>query len=138
MSKYPADPASHAAAVKVAVAAGRAADVDSILEKARSSVPATFESRHRMAVYLWDIVNRDPKKPADMGRRLLTEGIAAADEALELKPDFLAAVVYKSLLLRLQATRYEPDAGRAKALIEEADRLRAALEIQSRRSDSPA
>ncbi len=75
MSKYPEDPASHAAAVKVAVAAGRAADVDSILEKARSSVPATFESRHRMAVYLWDIVNRDPKKPADMGRRLLTEGI---------------------------------------------------------------
>lgn len=131
VSKYPADPASHAAAVKVAAASGRAADIDSILEKARSSVPATFESRHRMAVSLWDIVNRDPKIPADIGRRLLTEGIAAADEALTLKPDFLDAVVYKSLLLRLQATRYEPDAGRAKALIEEADRLRArALEIQ--------
>ncbi len=105
MSKYPADPASHAAAVKVAVAAGRAADVDSILEKTAAAFrrPSSRATVWRSTCGMSSIGIR--RNRLTVGRRLLTEGIAAADEALELKPDFLAAVVYKSLLLRLQATR---------------------------------
>jgi hypothetical protein len=52
---------------------------------------------------------------------------------LKLKPDYLDAIVFKSLVLRLEATRYGKDPARAKALMAEADRLRdRAMELRKR------
>jgi hypothetical protein len=53
---------------------------------------------------------------------------------LKLKPDYFEALVYKSLLLRLQAARVEQDPARAKALVAEADRLRQRAEALRKKS----
>lgn len=97
-------------------------------------VPPPIEARHREGVDLWDKVNRDPKMPANEARALLTQARAAFDEVLKANPEYMESLVFKSLVLRLEATRYEKDPERAKTLVAEADRLRdRAMEIQKRR-----
>ena len=44
-------------------------------------------------------------------------------KALQIKPDYMEALVYKNLLLRLSAN-LEKDPARQKALLSEADQLR--------------
>ena len=51
------------------------------------------------------------------------QGIAAADRALAVKPDFVDAIIYKSLLLRTQAN-LETDVSNQQALLREADAVR--------------
>jgi TonB family protein len=51
------------------------------------------------------------------------EGIAAADRALAINPKFVESMIYKNLLLRMQASA-EPDAASQRALLAEADTLR--------------
>ena len=51
------------------------------------------------------------------------QGIAAADRALAVKPDFVDAIIYKSLLLRTQAN-LETDVSNQQALLREADAMR--------------
>ena len=87
--------------------------------------------RHRAGVELWDRVNSNPKMPPAEARKLLSEAIAAFDAALKAHPDYMEALVFKSVVLRLDATRYEKDGNRAKEMIAEADRLRArAMDLQ--------
>jgi peptidoglycan hydrolase CwlO-like protein len=49
--------------------------------------------------------------------------VAATDKAIAIKSDYLEAIVYKGLLLRLQAN-LEKDRGKQQALLKEADALR--------------
>ena len=53
----------------------------------------------------------------------MQKGIAATDRALEIKSDYADALVYKNLLLRLQAN-LEKDPAKQQTLIKEADKLR--------------
>jgi hypothetical protein len=95
------------------------------------TVPPAAEERHRAGVELWDRVNSNPKMPPAEARKLLSEAIAAFDAALKAHPDYMEALVFKSVVLRLDATRYEKDGNRAKEMIAEADRLRArAMDLQ--------
>jgi tetratricopeptide (TPR) repeat protein len=96
--------------------------------------PSPAEQLLRRAVELWDAVRTNPAIPAAEGRKKLEESLRALDDALKLQADYREALVYKSIVLRLQAEKYEPDPQRAKALIEEAERVRArALELMKRR-----
>ena len=62
--------------------------------------------------------------PAQAGcRELLGEATGSLDAALKMRPDYMEAIVYKSLVLRLQAERVEQDAARIKSLQAEANRL---------------
>jgi hypothetical protein len=134
VKRYPTDPASHAMLVKILATTGQSNAVGAVLATARTAVPTTPEARQKLGVYLYDVVSRDPKLPAADARALVAEANAAFDRALESKPEYMEALVYKSLALRLQAERFEPDAARARALIAEADRLRArAMELQKRK-----
>ena len=51
------------------------------------------------------------------------KGLASEDRALELNPDYLDAMVYKNILLRMQAN-LTPDTAEQARLIEQADVLR--------------
>ena len=53
----------------------------------------------------------------------MQSGIEAVDRALNIKDDYMEAVAYKNLLLRLQAN-LEKDPARQKQLLAEADKLR--------------
>jgi len=51
------------------------------------------------------------------------KGIEQVDKAQQLKPDYMEALTYKNLLLRLEAN-LEKDVPKQQALIKEADKLR--------------
>ena len=137
VKRYPADAASHMMLVKIFATTRQTGLMASALDTARALVPTTPEARQKLGVYLYDLVYNDAKIPAEDGRTLLLEAIAAFDQALQARPDHREALVYKSLALRLQATKFEPDAARAKALVAEADRLRArAMELLKRKRDA--
>ena len=53
----------------------------------------------------------------------MQKGIEAVDHSLQIKPDYMEALVYKNLLLRLQANM-EKDPSKQQALIKQADQLR--------------
>ena len=48
--------------------------------------------------------------------------MTAVDHSLQLKPDYVEAIVYKGLLLRLQAN-LEKDPAKQQALLKEAEQL---------------
>jgi len=106
------------------VAAGRGDEVDAGLEAARASVPATAELRCAAAAYLFELVYRNETIAAADAMKFLAEALLVLDEAMTLKPDYVEALVYKSLVVRTQA-RFETDPDKARALSSEADRLKA-------------
>ena len=57
-------------------------------------------------------------------KAFVDKGEAAVDKALKLKADYVEAIVYKGLLLRLQAT-LEKEPAKQQALIKEAEVLSA-------------
>ena len=61
-------------------------------------------------------------KEADK-RNYVLKGLTAIDHAIQLKPDYVEAIVYKNLLLRSQAL-LEKDPAKQQALIKQADALR--------------
>ena len=93
------------------------------LEARAAAEPNNPEAYYTIATYLWDKTFRDFRlKDADK-RAYLEKGVAATDKAIAIKSDYLEAIVYKGLLLRLQANM-EKDRGRQQALLKEADALR--------------
>ena len=66
---------------------------------------------------------RDPTLDAATRLASIKEGIAAEDRALALKPEYLEAMTYKNILLRMQAN-LETDQAKRDKLIKEADELK--------------
>jgi TonB family protein len=92
-------------------------------------------SRHQMiATFYWEKAFKD--KSLSPGDKLayIQSGIAATDRAIALNADYLDALTYKNILLRMQA-QVETDPTRQQQLITEADQLRSrAMQIQQARS----
>ena len=128
IKRFPDAPMAHFQLLRIVLEGSRWTEVEGVLRVAREAIANTPERRQRIGADLHDIVFRSPKLPVDTTKVLLAEGVARLDEALKLKPDFVEALMFKSLLLRLQAERVEKDPARAKALIAEADKLRAKAE----------
>ena len=72
-----------------------------------------------IASYYWDKANKDSRLKDNEKKDYVLKGIAAVDRALQIKPDYAEGMVYKGLLLRLQAN-LEKDAAKQQALIKEA------------------
>jgi tetratricopeptide (TPR) repeat protein len=93
------------------------------LEARAAAEPENPEAYYTIATYLWDKTFRDFRlKDADK-RAYVEKGLAATDKAIAIKDDYLEAIVYKGLLLRLQAN-LEKDRNKQQALLREADALR--------------
>jgi TonB family protein len=107
-------------------------DVVQALSEAAKFDPPSAESHHRIATLLWDYARRPGLEPAvQLG--YIQKGIAAEDEALALQPNYLEALTYKNILLRMQANQ-TPDPVEQKRLVDEADVLRnRAIELQKHR-----
>jgi len=85
--------------------------------------PANPEAHYTIATYYWDEAYRDFKLTGVEKREMVMKGLASVERAIGLKPDYMEALVYKNLLLRLQAT-LEPDGLKRDQLIREADDAR--------------
>jgi tetratricopeptide (TPR) repeat protein len=93
------------------------------LEQAAALEPNNPEGYHRVAVFYWDKSRGDFRLSANEKRDFIQKGLAMEDKALSLNPDYMEAMTYKNILLRLKAN-ITTDAAEQKRLIEEADKLR--------------
>ncbi len=93
------------------------------LEQRAAIEPDNPEAYYTIATFLWDKTFRDFRLRDAEKRAYLEKGVAATDKALEIKPDYLEAMVYKGLLLRLQAN-LEKNRTRQQELLKQADALR--------------
>ncbi|MBI3832202.1 MAG: hypothetical protein HY291_21955, partial [Planctomycetes bacterium] len=93
------------------------------LEERASKEPNNPEAFHMIAVYYWDEAYRDFKLKEAEKRAFVQKGVEAVDRALQIKADYMEALVYKNLLLRLEANM-EKDHDKAMALVKQADQLR--------------
>src|SRR3954463_6722152 len=93
------------------------------LEAAAALEPNNPEGYHRVATFYWEKANKDYRLSAADKRDYILKGLAKEDKALSLNPDYMEAMTYKNILLRMQANT-EKDPGKQKQLIDEADKLR--------------
>jgi TonB family protein len=92
--------------------------------------PANPLVHYTMAAYYWEKAYRDGRLTDAEKRDYISRGLAAADQAIALNPEYMEALTYKNLLLRSQAL-LESDTDVQKRLIAEADTLRnRAIEIR--------
>jgi tetratricopeptide (TPR) repeat protein len=93
------------------------------LEERAAKEPNNPEAFYTIATYYWDEAYRDFKLKDAEKREFVGKGVEAVDHALQIKPDYMEALVYKNLLLRLQAN-LEKDPAKQQQLIKDADKLR--------------
>jgi tetratricopeptide (TPR) repeat protein len=92
--------------------------------------PNNPEAHHTIAHWAWNKAFKDYTISTAEKRRYIERGIAAEDTALSLHADYVEALTYKNILLRMKAGM-EKDRKVIDALINEADRLRnRAMELQ--------
>jgi len=104
------------------------------LEARAEREPENPEAFHTIATYYWDKAFRDFRLKDPEKKAYVLKGIEASDRALKLKPDYIDALTYKNLLLRLQAN-LEKDPKVQQQLIAEADKLRdEAIDLQKRKT----
>ena len=92
------------------------------LEQRAEKEPTNPEAFQTIASYYWDETRNDPKLRDQQKREYILRGLKASDRAIELKPDYVDALVFKGLLLRNQAL-VEKDPATQKALLNEATKL---------------
>jgi tetratricopeptide (TPR) repeat protein len=103
------------------------------LEKAAALEPNNPEGYHRVATFYWEKANKDYRLSAADKRDYIMKGLAMEDKALSLNPDYMEAMTYKNILLRMQANT-EKDPAKQKQLLDDADKLRnKVLEAQKRK-----
>jgi TonB family protein len=104
------------------------------LEAAEQLDPTDPMAPQIVATYYWEKAYKDHRLlPADQLRYIMS-GIAATDRAMALKPDYVDALTYKNLLLRMQSN-LETDPVLKQQLIAEADALRnRAIELSKQRA----
>ena len=93
------------------------------LNQRASQDPHNPEGYYTIAVYYWDKTFRDKALNDATRHEYINSGMEAVNKAISIKPDYMEAIVYKGLLLRLEAIM-EKDRRRQADLIKEADGLR--------------
>lgn len=103
----------------------RQGDFDKLMENIRKNIelePQNPEAHYRLATYSWDKASRDFRLSDKDKMAIITDGLAAVEKALQIKPDYVEAMTYKGLLMRTQAL-VEKDPAKQQALIKEATAL---------------
>ena len=85
--------------------------------------PNNPEAYQTLATYYWDKAYRDFRLNDKEKLQYVMSGLEAVDKAIQIKTDYMEAIAYKNLLLRLQAN-LEKDPKRQQELLREADQLR--------------
>src|SRR4030095_9586847 len=96
--------------------------IDALNQRAEHE-PNNPEAHHVLAPYYCDEAHKNFKLRDADKMKYIQAGLTEADKALELKPDYFAALTYKNLLLRSQAL-VEKDPAKQQALLKQADQLR--------------
>ena len=107
--------------------------IDAVRRRAELE-PDNPEAYYTIATYYWEKAFRDFTLDDDQEMEYVMLGLAEADKALELNSDYIEALTYKNILLRMQANLTSNVRERTD-LIDEADELRdRAQELQDLRT----
>ncbi len=93
------------------------------LEARTAQEPNNPEAHYTIATYYFNKASRDFSLNNAQKGKYAEAGLVAVDKALALNNDYLEALVFKNLFLRLQAN-LERNLARQQALLEEANQLR--------------
>jgi len=93
------------------------------LEQRAQREPNNPEAFYTISTFYWDKAFRDARLKEAEKKEFVLKGIEAVDHAIQIKPDYAEALVYKGLLLRLEAN-LEKDPAKQKQLLQDADKLR--------------
>ncbi len=85
--------------------------------------PNNPEAYQTLATYYWDKAYRDFRLTDKEKMQYVLNGLQAVDQAIQINSDYMEAVAYKNLLLRLQAN-LEKDPKKQQELLRQADQLR--------------
>lgn len=100
------------------------------LQDAAAQNPNDPAGHHLVATYFWEKAQKDPSLSPEDKLRYIDAGISASDRALAINGDYIEALTYKNILLRMKANLGQDPAAR-QALLAEADTLRSrAMELQ--------
>ena len=97
------------------------------LEQRAQIEPDNPEAFYTISTFYWEKAFRDFRITQDQKREYIVSGLNASDRALVLNPRYVDALVYKNILLRMQANETE-DFDVREELIAEADELQAMAE----------
>jgi tetratricopeptide (TPR) repeat protein len=93
-----------------------------VLERCASLSPDDPTGFYKVSTFYWDKAYRDPMLTDQQKDEYADKGLTAVERALTLKSDYIDAIVYKGLLLRVKAA-ITTDRRRAFQLLEEAQAL---------------
>lgn len=93
------------------------------LHKAADIKPDDPQGHQLVATYYWEKAQKDHTLSPAKKKEFITKGLEATDRALQLNPDYIEALTYKNILLRM-AGNLETDMAKRKALYDQADQLR--------------
>lgn len=111
--------------------------IDALNQRAKVE-PNNPEAFFTISTYYWDNAMRNALLTEADKRVQVERGLEAVNMSLKIKSDYMEALVYKGLLLRVQAT-LEKDAGVQQRLLKEATELRdQAEEIKKKRQGGGA
>ena len=104
------------------------------LHKAAEINPTDPQGHQLVSVYYWEKAQKDHRLNNAEKRKYIEAGIAASDRALALNADYIEALTYKNILLRMLGN-LETDMKKRKELYDEADRLRGrAMELGKKKT----
>jgi len=104
------------------------------LNKAADIKPDDPQGHQLVAVYYWEKAQKDPRLTPAEKKDYITKGIAATDRALKLNPEYIEALTYKNILLRMQGN-LETDMDKRTQLYKQADELRnKAMELSKKKT----
>jgi tetratricopeptide (TPR) repeat protein len=107
--------------------------IDALQQRATAE-PNNPEAYFTIATYYWDNAQRNFRLKENEKRDQVEKGLDAVEKALKIRADYMEAIVYKGLLLRVQAN-LENDPAKQQALIKEAVSLQnQADEIRKKRT----
>jgi tetratricopeptide (TPR) repeat protein len=89
------------------------------LEERAAKEPTNPEAYFTIATYYWDNASKNYRLNEAQKKDNVQKGLVAIDKALELKPDYIDALIYKGLLLRVQAN-LDKDPKKQQELLKEA------------------
>jgi len=103
------------------------------LETVAAMTPTDPQGYHLIATFYWEKAFKDPRLSPAQKTAYIDAGISATDRALGYDPDYVDALTYKNILLRMKANA-EADPAIRQTLLAEADALRnRAMELQKTR-----
>ena len=109
------------------------------LEELAAMDPSAPEGHQLVGTYYWEKAQKSHDLTAAQKARYIDAGIAAIDRALALKPDYVEALTYKNILLRMKGNLEPEGGGRRAELYAEADALRnRAMELNKARTAGAA